>query len=840
MSDLSDYLQAHPFGDNQSGTLVTGSPYLVLSAVDALRDTDNALETVPTLNLPLGTRVDVYFNNTPQSFYLRSGSASVLQPLSQLAPLDYNLTTNNKHWLEGQADFQSLQNKPTTHFPYSNGEAWDELENFDHADQTIAVAGTIAMKPGPGTLTVRDGNATAVGRLLILGHVGQLISGSSALVNAVAVTGATTTQAVAAGKAFVSLLHFDATTVDEGNTTTDIMVGFQRSADASAYQQVQIGFRLGVNSGHAGDISVLDNGTNTLLFRRALKANDVLGFKAEPSSGGWILYAQGGMFEQFGCYAGSNNWFPCYRSATVLSGNIYPIVVSRYGTTTRILSFGKQTVSTSNSANTCKLLDFSLQGVDSDQVMHITSILRNPDGSLWVTWQKGSSDTASNVLLLATYIDVNGTVSTPVTFGSSSSGNRFNNGSVNLVNGQIWAVYQRSSDAWVANSVLHYKVLTQSDGVVSASAEHNFTGFTTGYYNNANHLLTLGSGRIIVPFYTSDSAFSGVLVSDDNGSTWTEGTNVDGGNEAQVVIEPDGTIAMYARPASGSFLLRAVSTDGLTFEEFVETLIPCPETRFSASTNPDGTVLLVGNENYTTITTSNRPSVTAYVVGNGGTILKKVPLAVYAPTPYNLQRLNYPDGFIDGNQITYVWAHSDAVGALFLVNRSLDDLVSARNLATELLGRALSGAFAQNGFNNNILRFTALLPGTATLPTLGRGNSGLNYLTDGSVECYVAGVKVWHANATGNLFVDTAGQSFVAPTDGFFLFNARGGFKSTADGVLQIVKFAGTVMGTAGYWVAVPASAAATGVAGSYAYDASFFYICTATDTWKRVAIAAW
>lgn len=41
-------------------------------------------------------------------------------------------------------------------------------------------------------------------------------------------------------------------------------------------------------------------------------------------------------------------------------------------------------------------------------------------------------------------------------------------------------------------------------------------------------------------------------------------------------------------------------------------------------------------------------------------------------------------------------------------------------------------------------------------------------------------------------------------------------------------------------WVAVPASATATGTAGQVAYESGFFYICVATDTWERVAIATW
>lgn len=37
-----------------------------------------------------------------------------------------------------------------------------------------------------------------------------------------------------------------------------------------------------------------------------------------------------------------------------------------------------------------------------------------------------------------------------------------------------------------------------------------------------------------------------------------------------------------------------------------------------------------------------------------------------------------------------------------------------------------------------------------------------------------------------------------------------------------------------------PASAAATGTAGTYTWDTSYLYVCTATNAWKRVAIATW
>tara|TARA_R110000744_G_scaffold229881_1_gene347983 strand:- start:359 stop:757 length:399 start_codon:yes stop_codon:yes gene_type:complete len=39
---------------------------------------------------------------------------------------------------------------------------------------------------------------------------------------------------------------------------------------------------------------------------------------------------------------------------------------------------------------------------------------------------------------------------------------------------------------------------------------------------------------------------------------------------------------------------------------------------------------------------------------------------------------------------------------------------------------------------------------------------------------------------------------------------------------------------------AAPASATATGVLGERRYTADYIYICTATNTWKRVAISTW
>lgn len=70
-----------------------------------------------------------------------------------------------------------------------------------------------------------------------------------------------------------------------------------------------------------------------------------------------------------------------------------------------------------------------------------------------------------------------------------------------------------------------------------------------------------------------------------------------------------------------------------------------------------------------------------------------------------------------------------------------------------------------------------------------------------------------------NLYIDgTATNHFAGP------INAAGGVVASA-----LRTGAGT-----------PTSASAAGTAGDISWDASFIYVCTATNTWKRVAIATW
>lgn len=65
-------------------------------------------------------------------------------------------------------------------------------------------------------------------------------------------------------------------------------------------------------------------------------------------------------------------------------------------------------------------------------------------------------------------------------------------------------------------------------------------------------------------------------------------------------------------------------------------------------------------------------------------------------------------------------------------------------------------------------------------------------------------------------------------------------YRNTANELKTDDKFTAALGVNVGIGAAVPATFSSTGITGDIAYDASFIYICTATDTWKRAAIATW
>ena len=69
------------------------------------------------------------------------------------------------------------------------------------------------------------------------------------------------------------------------------------------------------------------------------------------------------------------------------------------------------------------------------------------------------------------------------------------------------------------------------------------------------------------------------------------------------------------------------------------------------------------------------------------------------------------------------------------------------------------------------------------------------------------------------------------------------GLARVSTGVVKVTNGStgdGTISGQLRAVGTAPAATGSTGTAGDIRYDANYIYICTATNTWKRAAIATW
>ena len=95
--------------------------------------------------------------------------------------------------------------------------------------------------------------------------------------------------------------------------------------------------------------------------------------------------------------------------------------------------------------------------------------------------------------------------------------------------------------------------------------------------------------------------------------------------------------------------------------------------------------------------------------------------------------------------------------------------------------------------------------------------------------------SVLTTNRAGNITISTnngTNSGTIAITAG-----ANGAITLTPNGSGKVVLSTDVVNITE---TKTPASASATGTTGDIAWDADYIYVCTATDTWKRTAIATW
>lgn len=154
------------------------------------------------------------------------------------------------------------------------------------------------------------------------------------------------------------------------------------------------------------------------------------------------------------------------------------------------------------------------------------------------------------------------------------------------------------------------------------------------------------------------------------------------------------------------------------------------------------------------------------------------------------------------------------------------------NHAVQIKSKGASSISLRGGDGNSVLSAIPLT-GSANYLTVNAAMTGGNPSIQPSGNDTNVGLNIL-PKGTGRLTVYVAtGQT---PT-----ISASGA--DTNHNLNLVPKGSGVVQANGnpvGVKVSVPASATATGVLGQWAADSSYVYICTATDTWKRAAIAAW
>lgn len=157
---------------------------------------------------------------------------------------------------------------------------------------------------------------------------------------------------------------------------------------------------------------------------------------------------------------------------------------------------------------------------------------------------------------------------------------------------------------------------------------------------------------------------------------------------------------------------------------------------------------------------------------------------------------------------------SPTTGAVVVSNTGVTSIVAGTNVTIS----GSTGAVTINATGSASGTFSAN-DGSVSAPSIfftGATNMGM-YRSGTSINFAAGGVNVFAATSTQTQISASGTQRILCDGTGSILY--------------------GTIIFNTS---STPASASATGTAGTITWDSNYIYVCTATNTWKRVAIATW
>jgi hypothetical protein len=456
----------------------------------------------------------------------------------------------------------------------------------------------------------------------------------------------------------------------------------------------------------------------------------------------------------------------------------------------------------------------------SNQGMYITRGLnKNLSGNFGI----GSGGTLSN---LTTGVDnlafgrntlvVNSTGAGNIAFGSFALANNLGSVNVAIGNNSLNANTTGTANTAIGNAALNQNTTGSvnlaigEDALLSNTTGNN--GLAIGY--RALRAQTTGSGNIAVGANALRSA--------------TTGSNMVafGSNSLENIITGTGNIGIgantlqYVNAVNGNTAI-GNQGQGVNFNG-----------AFNTSVGGASMIQIIAGSNNTSIGQASLQNLTDTVASLGAI----TPGSGYTDGTYTNVNLTTDHfyGFVAGNLTANITVSGGQVTGVTIVNGRG---VRVTSILTILASTAPAGLATGSGFSVPVASVNVSSGNTA----LGR-DAGRN-LSQGSNNTYLGfGAGTNNNNASRNVFIGWQAGLNESNSDRLYISNSStttplifGVFDNTG-GLNGNVRINGEFQLT----TKTPASASATGTAGTIAWDADYIYICTATDTWKRVGIATW
>ena len=229
---------------------------------------------------------------------------------------------------------------------------------------------------------------------------------------------------------------------------------------------------------------------------------------------------------------------------------------------------------------------------------HASTLVELSDGDLLAAWYGGSYEGARDVAILSSRFKRNDNTWKKPSVLVDTPGRSDGNPVLFVDNkGVVWLFYVTMLGEWWESCIIKY--VKSTDGAYTWSTPvvmRDKTGWMT-----RNKPITLTNGDVLLPVYDEERWHSMVMISQDEGKTWTRYGDI---ATEQGVIQPtvvqlsDGTLLMYMRTGGeGGYVWKSTSTDnGRTWTPASKTHLRNPNSGIEMIRTSSGNLVLAFND----------------------------------------------------------------------------------------------------------------------------------------------------------------------------------------------------------------------------------------------------